>query len=547
MGCATARAAARATCCLPASGAGGSCAAVAAGIVYLVGAGPGDPGCLTLRGRACLSRADVVVYDYLANPVLLRHAPPSAERVFAGKHGAGPHLLEQDEINRLLVAGARAGKTIVRLKGGDPLVFGRGGEEVEALVAAGLRFEIVPGVTSALAAPAYAGIPVTHRDWVSGLTVLTGHEAPGKRTPCVRWELVATAGNTIVLLMGVTQLRANLAALLAAGLAPETPAAAIRWGSTPRQRVLRGSAATLAALVEEGKLRPPVTVVIGEVVRLRDTMRWLERRPLFGRRVLVTRTREQAGALGDLLAESGAEVIECPAIRLVDPPSLAPLDAAIARLESYDWVVLTSANGVDRLMARIERGGRDARALHRARIAAIGPETARALARHHLRADLVPDDFRAEGLLDALDAASVAGRRFLLPRAAGARAILPERLRAAGAEVDEVVTYRAETPEESVDLLRRTLDEAPLDVLTFTSSSTVTGFVTLLERAFPGTGRERVAGAAVACIGPITAATAAEQGLHADVVPGRYTIPALVEALIAHQAAVPVAVAQEEP
>jgi len=519
---------------------------VAAGIVYLVGAGPGDPGCLTLRGRECLSRADVVVYDYLANPELLRFAPAAAERVFAGKHGAGPHLLEQDDINALLVAAARGGRTVVRLKGGDPLVFGRGGEEAEALAAAGLRFEIVPGVTSALAVPAYAGIPVTHRDWVSGLTVLTGHEAPGKRTPRVRWDLVATAGNTIVLLMGVTQLRANLAALLAAGLAAETPAAAIRWGSTPRQRVVRASAATLAALVEEGRLRPPVTVVIGEVVRLRDTLEWFERRPLFGRRVLVTRTREQAGALATLLAEAGAEVIECPAIRLADPPSWSALDDALARIDAYDWIVLTSVNGVERLMARLDHSGRDARALHRARLAAIGPETARALARHHLRADLVPDDFRAEGLLDVLVAAEVAGKRFLLPRAAGARAILPERLRAAGAVVDEIVTYRSEMPEDSVGLLRRALDEGPLDVLTFTSSSTVTGFVALLDRADPVGGRARIAGAQVACIGPITAATAVEHGLQVDVVPDRYTIPALVEALVAHRAAAPAGAGQEE-
>jgi uroporphyrinogen III methyltransferase/synthase len=505
---------------------------VAAGIVYLVGAGPGDPGCLTLRGKECLSRADLVVYDYLANAELLRHAPATAERVFAGKHGAGPHLLEQDEINALLVSSARAGKTVVRLKGGDPFVFGRGGEEAEALAAAGLRFEIVPGVTSALAAPAYAGIPVTHRDWVSGVTVLTGHEAPGKRTSRVRWDLVATAGNTIVLLMGVTQLRSNLGALLDAGLDPDTPAAAIRWASTPRQRVLRGTAATLAAEVEAGRLRPPVTVVVGEVVRLRDTMTWFEHRPLFGRRVLVTRTREQAGTLSALLAEQGAEVIECPAIRLADPPSFAPLDAALDRLESYDWVVFTSVNGVERFFARLDQCQRDVRDLHRARIAAIGPETARALARRHLRADLVPDEYRAEGLLEALSS-DVRGRRFLLPRAAGARAILPDTLRAAGAEVDEVITYRSEVPDESVALLRAALDEGALDVLTFTSSSTVTSFLALLERAAGADGRARIANARVACIGPITAATATEHGLRVDVVPDSYTIPALVEALVA--------------
>lgn len=501
--------------------------------MYLVGAGPGDPGCLTLRGRECLSRADLVVYDYLANPELLRFAPPAAERVFAGKHGAGPHLLEQDQINALLVSAARAGRTVVRLKGGDPFVFGRGGEEVEALAAAGLHFEIVPGVTAALAVPAYAGIPVTHRDWVSGLTVLTGHEAPGKRTSRVQWQHVATAGNTIVLLMGVTQLRANLGALLEAGLDPDTPAAAIRWGSTPRQRVVRGTAATLAAAVEAGRLRPPVTVVVGEVVRLRDAMRWFERRPLFGHRVVVTRTREQAGVLSAALLEAGADVIECPAIRLADPPSWEPVDAAIANLETYDWLVLTSVNGVERFFARLDAAGRDVRALHRARIAAIGPETARALARQHLRADVVPEEFRAEGLLASLATADVRGKRFLLPRAAGARAILPERLRAAGATVDEVVTYAATVPDESVAKLRDALDAGPIDLLTFTSSSTVTSFLALLERAAPHDGRERIAGARVACIGPITAATATDVGLRVDVVPEEYTIPALVAAIVA--------------
>ena len=503
------------------------------GIVYLVGAGPGDPGCLTLRGRECLSRADLVVYDYLANPELLRFAPEAAERVFAGKHGAGPHLLEQEQINALLVSEAAAGRTVVRLKGGDPFVFGRGGEEVEALVAAGLRFEIVPGVTSALAVPAFAGIPVTHRDWVSGLTVLTGHEAPGKRTSRVRWEHVAQAGNTIVLLMGVTQLRANLAALLDAGLDPATPAAAIRWGGTPRQCVVPGTAATLASAVEAGRLRPPVTVVVGEVVRLRDAMVWLERRPLFGRRVFVTRTRQQAGILSAALAEAGAEVIECPAIRLVEPPSWEPVDAALARLETYDWLVLTSVNGVDRFFDRLDASGRDVRALHRVRIAAIGPETARALARRHLRADVVPAEFRAEGLLASLEGDDVRGKRFLLPRAAGARAILPDALRAAGGEVDEVITYATSVPEDSVALLRDALETGPPDVLTFTSSSTVTSFLALLDRAAPQDGRARIAEARVACIGPITAATARDHGLRVDVVPQRYTIPALAAALVA--------------
>jgi uroporphyrinogen III methyltransferase/synthase len=505
---------------------------VTAGIVYLVGAGPGDPGCLTLRGRDCLGRADVVVYDYLANPELLRHAPAAAERVFAGKHGRGARILEQAEINALLIERARGGSTVVRLKGGDPLVFGRGGEEAEALAAAGIEFEIVPGVTAALSVPAFAGIPVTHRDWVSGVTVVTGHEA-GEGTR-VRWDRIATAGNTIVLLMGVTQLRANLDRLLAAGLAGDTPAAAIRWGGTARQRVLVSTARELASAVDDEKLRPPVTIVLGPTVLLRERMRWFERRPLFGRRIAVTRARAQAGRFAALLAEAGAEVIECPAIEIAPPESYEPLDAAIDRIDSYDWVLFTSVNGVDRFFARLDERGGDVRALHRARLAAIGPETARRLERLHLRGALVPDDFRAEGLIAALGAESLAGASVLLPRAAGAREILPQELRRLGARVDEVVTYRSVRPPASVDILRAALGEAPLDALAFTSSSTVRGFLSLLDEADPGRQRIDLARTAVACIGPITAETAREAGLRVDVVPDEYTVPALAAAMVAH-------------
>jgi uroporphyrinogen III methyltransferase/synthase len=502
-------------------------------MVYLVGAGPGEPGCLTLRGRECLERADVVIYDYLANAELLRFVPEAAERIFGGKHGVGPHLVEQSEINRLMIDRAQAGKVVVRLKGGDPLVFGRGGEEAEALAAAGLRFEIVPGVTAALAVPLFAGIPVTHRDWVSGVTILTGHEAPEKGRSAVHWEHVATAGNTIVLLMGVTQLRANLTALLAAGLPPSTPAAAIRWGTTPQQRVLVTTAGELAAAVERERLRPPVTVVIGEVVRLRRTMGWFERRELFGKRILVTRTRAQAGVLSALLAEEGAQVIEVPAIELAPPESFAALDAALARLESYTWVIFTSVNGVERFFARLYEKGGDLRSLHRARLAAIGPETARALERRQLRPDLVAREFRAEGILAELATQSLAGERVLLPRAAGARSVLPDELRKLGAEVEEVETYRSVRPAASVALLRSALDAGPFDYLTFTSSSTVTNFLVLCEAAEPGRARARLASARVACIGPVTAATALDAGLPVHVVPGEYTIPALAAAIVA--------------
>jgi uroporphyrinogen III methyltransferase / synthase len=508
---------------------------VTRGVVYLVGAGPGDPGCLTLRGRECLERADVVIYDYLANPALLQHAPASAERIFAGKHGTGQRRLEQQEINENLVRLASGGRTVVRLKGGDPFVFGRGGEEAEALRRAGIPFEIVPGVSAAIAVPAFAGIPVTHRDWVSGMTVVTGHEADdGSR---VRWDRIATAGNTIVLLMGVTQLRANLEKLLAAGLPAETPGAAVRWGSTPRQRVVLAAAGELASAVEAEAMRPPVTVVLGPTVRLRERLEWFERRPLFGRRIVVTRARGQAGGLVSGLREVGADVLECPAIEIAPPPSFADLDAAIDRLESYDWVLFTSVNGVDRFVARLDERGADLRALHRARLAAIGPETGRALARLHLTGTVVPEDYRAEGLIQAIAGLSLAGARILLPRAAGAREILPRELERMGAIVDEVVTYRSRQPESSVAVLRSALDGTAFDAVTFTSSSTVQGFLALLAAADPERGRRALDGACVACIGPITAATAREAGLRVDVVPKTYTVPALAAALVAYFAA----------
>ncbi|MDG2303066.1 MAG: uroporphyrinogen-III C-methyltransferase [Candidatus Binatia bacterium] len=502
------------------------------GFVYLVGAGPGDPGCLTLRGRECLRRADVVVYDYLANAQLLAHAPAAAERVFAGKHGAGPHLLEQSDINALLLEHAAAGRTVVRLKGGDPFVFGRGGEEAEALAAAGVTFEIVPGVTSALAGPAYAGIPVTHRDWVSGVTVLTGHEANGKMSSRVDWKNVATAGNTIVLLMGLTQLRANLARLLDAGLSPNTPAAALRWASRPQQVVVEGTVGSLAELAAAEGIRPPATIVIGEVVRLRDRMAWFERRPLFGRRVLVTRTRAQAGRFRELLAEQGAEVLECPVIEIrTNTAATSELERAFSALDEYDWLLFTSANGVDVFFEQLFASGRDLRALHRLRLGVIGSETGRSLQRLHLEPDLVPDDFKAEGLLAALEGHDLQGKRVLLPRAVGARTILPETLRARGAVVDEIGTYESVPPTGGAARLKNVLAGSPPDCLTFTSSSTVTSFLMLVD-AHDGPGRLAISGARIACIGPITAQTARDAGLQVEIVSDPYTVPALTNAIL---------------
>jgi uroporphyrinogen III methyltransferase/synthase len=496
------------------------------GIVYLVGAGPGDPGLLTVRGAQCLGRADVVVYDYLASAELLAFAPSSAERIFAGKHGMGPHFLEQEQINDVLVERAGRGLCVVRLKGGDPMVFGRGAEEAEVLARAGIAWEVVPGITSALAVPEMAGIPVTHRGWVSGVTVLTGHEAAGKQGSRVRWELVASAGNTIVLLMGLTQMKANLAALMAHGLDPAMPAAAIRWGTTPRQQTVRGTVADLAEKVAADGLRPPVTLVIGEVVRLRDRIEWFEKRPLFGRRIVVTRPQHQAPELACLLREQGAEVLACPAIE-IEAMDAAPLRAALENLSSYDFLVLTSANGVDRFFAVLDECGLDMRALAGLRIAAIGPQTARRLASRHVNADIVPTEYRAEGLLAALDGESLEGRRILLPRAAGARPILPETLRDKGALVDEILTYRSIRPPDAAARWQEILAEGPPDCVTFTSSSTVEHFLSIVA-ASPA-GLAALDTVKIACIGPVTAATATAAGLRVAIEPDAYTVAALAQ------------------
>ena len=506
---------------------------MAVGFVYLVGAGPGDPGCLTLRGRECLERADVVIYDYLANAALLDHAPRGAERIFAGKHGAGPHLLEQAEINSLMIERANAGQTVVRLKGGDPLVFGRGGEEVEALAERGVPFEVVPGVSAALAAPAFAGIPVTHRDWVSGVTVLTGHEASDKRASRVDWQRVANAGNTLVLLMGYTQLRQNIARLIAEGLSPSTPAAAIQWASRFDQRVVEATVGTVAERVAGEGLGPPMTVVIGEVVRLREAMAWFESRPLFGRRVLVTRAAAQAPAFARRLEEQGAGVVSCPVIEIRPlAPSMPQLKRAFAALGDYDWLIFTSTNGVEIFFNQLFSSGYDLRALHRVRLAAIGSETSRALRDLHLHADVVPQDFRAEGLLEAMAGEDLRGARVLLPRARGARAVLPDTLRDRGAHVEEIQTYESVAPAGGADLLRDAFAAGVLDCITFTSSSTVTSFLELLDRAGGEELRAHLAESRIACIGPITEATARESGLSVDIVPEQYTIPALVEAIV---------------
>lgn len=505
-----------------------------AGKVYLVGAGPGHPGLLTLRGRRCLEEAEVIVYDYLANPVLLEYAPADAERICAGKHGAGgPRIMGQDEINAILIERAAAGKVVVRLKGGDPFIFGRGGEEAQALAAAGIPFEVVPGVTSAIAAPAYAGIPLTHREASSAVTFVTGHQAAAGGAMPVPWQALVEHGGTLVFLMSVTTLAATLGNLVAHGMDPGTPAALVRWGTTAAQETIVGTAGSLAAEVERRRLRPPGVLVVGEVVRLREKIAWFERGPLFGRRVIVTRPREQAAELVARLEELGAEVLLCPAITIVPPASYEALDRAVAAAGTYDWIVFTSANGVESFFARLDATGGDIRQLGGARLAAIGPATAAALRRRHLRVAVVPEEYRAEGVVDALGAGDLRGRRVLLPRAAGARPVLPEELTRRGAAVDEVEAYRTELAVEVPEEVRRRLEARDVDCITFTSSSTVRGLLRALgKRAADSLLRCRRP--VIACIGPVTAEAARKAGLEVAIMPREYTVPALAAAIAAH-------------
>lgn len=499
------------------------------GKVYLVGAGPGDPKLLTLRGLECLKEADVVLYDYLANPALLEHVPRQAERIYVGRRGRGAYQ-DQREVNRLMIERARVGKVVVRLKGGDPFVFGRGGEEAEAIASAGLPFEVIPGVTSAVAVPAYAGIPVTHRTMASTVTFVTGHEDPAKAQATLEWPRLATANGTLVFLMGMKNLPTIVKHLRHEGKPADTPVALIRWGTRASQRTVVGTLADIIGKAEQAEMEPPTVIVVGEVVRLREQLNWFEARPLFGVRILVTRAQEQAGELSRVLTAYGGDPLECPTIQVVPPDTWREMDQAIGELGRFHWVVFTSVNGVRAFMERMQQQGLDARALAGQRLCCIGPRTAEELARHGLRADLVPSEFQAEGVIAALQACRISGRRVLIPRAEVAREILPEQLRALGAEVCVVTAYRTVLPSVDGQRLKELFRRGEVHVITFTSSSTVRNFVRLF-----GSREEMVkltVGAVVACIGPITAKTAAEEGLVVSVMAERNTVPALAEAVV---------------
>ncbi|MCH7837097.1 MAG: uroporphyrinogen-III C-methyltransferase [Chloroflexi bacterium] len=501
------------------------------GHVFLVGAGPGDPGLITVAAVEALAGADVVVYDRLAHPRLLELAPSQAERIFVGK-SSEQHTMSQEEINALLVARGRDGRRVVRLKGGDPFVFGRGGEEAEVLAAAGVPFTVVPGVTAAIAASAYAGIPITQRGVASSVAFVTGHEDPTKDEPDVDWAKLATAVDTLVLYMGVGRLPQIVERLIAGGRDAATPVAVIEWGTLPRQRTVVGTLADIVSKVEEAGIEPPALTVVGEVVRLRETLRWFDERPLFGLRVLVTRTREQASELSRALAAAGAEAIELPTIEITRRFDEARLETAVDALKdgAYDWLAFTSANAVDCFFDLLWERRLDARSV-RASVAAIGPATAKALKRWGISADVTADADRstAEGLLAAFEKQSdLRDQKVLLPCAEGARDVLIDGLSSRGAKVDEVTLYVATPPDDpDAEGLRR-LRAGEIDVATFASSSAVRSLATLL-----GDDLEPLRRCRIACIGPITAATAEELlGRPPEIVAQEHTIPGLVQALV---------------
>jgi uroporphyrinogen III methyltransferase/synthase len=500
---------------------------VALGKVWLVGAGPGDPGLLTVKGAKALELAGAVVYDRLANPALLDLTQSSCERIYAGKI-AGEDGASQSRINDLLVSLARAGTTVVRLKGGDPFVFGRGGEECEALASAGVPYEVVPGVTSATAVPAYAGIPVSHRGVASTFTVLTGHEDSSKTDSSIRWAQIAAGADTLVCLMGVQSLDGICDRLLAAGRPPSTPAAVIASGTLPHQRVVVGRLDDIVARVREEGVQPPAVAVFGDVVRLRDRLKWFETRPLFGRRVLITRTREQASGLRALLEEEGAAVSELPTLEIVDGASPELLRRVIGALDGgeYAWVVFTSVNGVRRFMRAIYELGRDARAFHDSKVAVVGPATAASLAEFGIHADIMPEDYQGSSLADALALHELSRRRVLVPRAEAARPELIQGLRSRGAEVEEVPLYRSDLPRDPAPDILAQIRDGSIDVVTFASSSAVRNLVKMLGEDLRG-----LRSAVVGCIGPSTAEAAQRCGLTPTVVAADHTIPGLVGAL----------------
>jgi uroporphyrinogen III methyltransferase/synthase len=505
------------------------------GKVFLVGAGPGDPKLITIRGMEALRKADVIVYDRLASPRLLTHRKPEAELIFVGKL-PDKHMMKQEEINQLLVDLALQGKIVTRLKGGDPSVFGRVGEEAELLADNGITFEIIPGITSAIAVPAYAGIPVTHRDFTSSVAIVTGHEYPNKTYSKLDWENLAKATGTMIFLMGVANLEQISRELIRCGKPPEMPVALVRWGTWTEQATLTGTLEDISEKVKQANFESPAVIIVGEVVKLREKLAWLEKKPLFGRRVLVTRARSQASELVDLIDEMGGEPVEFPVIRLQAPSRPEAIQALneameLGRLQNYDWAVFTSVNGVEYFFHKLRELGRDIRSLSKARIAAVGPKTAEALQARGLVAELLPAKFQGEGLLETIEPQLKAGQKVLLPTADIAREYLPKRLAELGLDVTQVDVYENVLEVKDGEGIVEMLRNHAIHIVTFTSSSTVTNLIEALRQLGVDNPVSMLQGMEIACIGPKTADTLQTLGLPITYMAEEATIAALAASM----------------
>ncbi|MCB1226715.1 MAG: uroporphyrinogen-III C-methyltransferase [Verrucomicrobiales bacterium] len=497
---------------------------LSSGICYLVGAGPGDPGLLTLKGKACIEKADVLVYDYLSNPAFLRFARPDAEKIYVGKK-ARDHAMKQEDINALIVKLTREGKVVTRLKGGDPVLFGRGAEEAAELAEAGVRFELVPGITSAIAGPAYAGIPVTHRNHASQLTIFTGHEDPTKPETALNYAKLAQADGTKVFLMGVERMEEITNALIQHGANPDTPMALVRWATHGGQRTLVATLSTMAQRVRETGFKAPAVAVVGDVVTEREAINWFENRPLFGKRIVVTRTRQQAGELTRELVDLGADVIEVPTIRIEEPKDRRGFAELVKDAHTYDWLIFTSPNGVEAFFHWFYQLYQDARSIGGVKIAAIGPGTAKKIREYRLAVDLMPEkDFVAEGLVQAFkDREDVENQTMLWIKAEETREVIANELTGLRAIVDEAIAYRTVPErEENLEALARIKAEGA-DVITFTSASTVDHFMAL--------GVDLPAGTQIASIGPVTSEAVRRHGLEPAIEADPHTIPGLVAAV----------------
>lgn len=511
------------------------------GKVYLIGAGPGDIGLLTIKGLKCLQKAEAVVYDFHLNAQILNYIDHDAEFIYAGKRG-GHHAMTQDEINQALVDKAKEGKIVCRLKGGDPFVFGRGGEEAEVLVNEGIEFEVIPGVSSSIAVPAYAGIPLTHRRYSSSFSVITGNEDITKPESSIDWSKFANGFDTLVFLMGVKNISAITSKLIEHGKSPDTPTAVVRWGTRPDQKTVVSTLKDIAGLVKEEKILPPAVMVVGNVVKLRDTLKWYENKPLFGQRILITReyTKDY-----ESFEDLGAEIFEFPTIEIAPPESYKELDESIHKIETYNWIIFTSANGFKYFMQRLLDKERDIRDLKGVRICAIGTKTAEVIRNYGIKVDLIPEEFNAEGLIRAIvqkrrsaeeetselpnfRASALKGLKILLPRAEVAREVFPQKVRELGGEIDTPAAYRAIKPEKHGKRLKRFLKEGRISVATFTSAATFNNFVDIMGEDAINVLKD----VTIAVIGPVTAKAIEKAGLKVSIMPKEATIKAMVDEII---------------